>query len=129
MLLRRVYEHFRKQEWTAIGIDLVITLLGVFICLQGANLNAARADHVRAHSYLERIHNDLEIDLANYRDRLAFWSAVSDYGRKGLVYSERGETSGLNKWELLLAFFQASQVGEYFTTSATYEEMKSTGEL
>jgi len=30
MILRRVIQHVRKQEWTAIGIDLVIVVVGVY---------------------------------------------------------------------------------------------------
>jgi len=97
MLLRRVIEHFRKQQWTAIGIDFVIVVVGVFVGLQAATWNEARVDRERAHSYLERIHADLESDLANYRDRLAFWSVVSDYGRTGLAYAETGEARGVSQ--------------------------------
>jgi hypothetical protein len=129
MMLRRVIEHFRHQQWTAIGIDLVITVLGVFIGLQVANWNEGRIDRQRAHSYLERIHADLQTDLGNYRDRLVFWGAVSDYGRSGLAYSETGEAGDLSQWQLLLAYFQSSQLDEYFTTSVTYDELKSAGEL
>jgi len=129
MLLRRVIEHFRKQEWTAIAIDFVIVVVGVFIGIQVANWNEARADRARAHAYLERIHDDLEADLANYSDRMAFWAHVSDYGRTGLAYADTRQAGDHSQWDLLLAYFQASQVAEFFTTDATYEELKSAGEL
>ncbi|MBC7770826.1 MAG: hypothetical protein H7124_18760 [Phycisphaerales bacterium] len=129
MLLRRVIAHFRKQEWTAIAIDFVIVVVGVFIGIQVANWNAARVDDQRAHSYLERISDDLDTDLANYADRLQFWSRVSSFGRTALAYAETGDTGDLTQWELLLAYFQASQVAEFVTTDATYDELKSAGEL
>lgn len=129
MLLRRVIEHVRNQQWTAIGIDFVITVAGVFAGLQAANWNDARVNHERAEAYLERIHSDLETDLANYRNRLAFWGVVADYGRTGLAYAETGDARGATQWRLLLSYFQASQLNEYFTTSVTYDELKSAGEL
>ena len=129
MLLRRVIEHFRKQEWTAIGIDFVIVVLGVFVGLQVANWNEERVRQQRAESYLERIHADLETDLTNYRNRLAFWGVVADYGRTGLAFAETGDARGASQWRLLLSYFQASQLNEYFTTSVTYDELKSAGEL
>jgi hypothetical protein len=129
MLLRRVIEHFRKQQWTAIGIDFVIVVLGVFIGIQVANWNEARVERQRAHAYLERIHTDLETDLRNYRDRMAFWGVVSNYGRAGLAYAETGSAAGASQWRLLLSYFQASQVAEYYTVSATYDELKSAGDL
>ena len=72
MILRRVIAHVRKQEWTAIAIDLVIVVLGVVIGIQVSNWNAARVDRERAHGYLERIRDDLEADIVGYRDRLEF---------------------------------------------------------
>jgi len=37
MLLRRVIQHFRQQEWTAIGIDFLIVVVGVFMGIQVSN--------------------------------------------------------------------------------------------
>ena len=34
MILRRIIAHWRKQEWTAIGIDFLIVVVGVFLGLQ-----------------------------------------------------------------------------------------------
>ena len=44
MILRRVIEHVKKQHWTAVFLDFVIVVLGVFIGIQVSNWNAARAD-------------------------------------------------------------------------------------
>ena len=44
MILRRVIHHVRNQEWTAIWIDLVIVVVGVFIGIQVSNWNEASAD-------------------------------------------------------------------------------------
>lgn len=129
MLLRRVIEHVKRQEWTAIAIDFVIVVVGVFIGIQVANWNESRVNYARATNYLERIQNDLGTDLSNYSDRIHFWTAVSDHGRNGLAFADTGQTSGMTQWELLLAYFQASQVAEFVTTGTTYEELKSAGEL
>jgi len=129
MILRRVIAHFRKQEWTAIAIDFLIVVLGVFVGLQVSNWNEARVDKARARGFLERIAGDIDADLEEYADRQRFWSEVSAYGARAVAYAETGETDGRSKWELALAFFQASQVAEFFTTSATWEEMRGGGDL
>ena len=59
MILRRVIEHFRKQEWTAIAIDFVIVVVGVFIGIQVANWNAARQDRADEMLFLQRLHDDV----------------------------------------------------------------------
>ena len=44
MLLRRVIEHVKAQNWTAVALDFFIVVLGVFIGIQVSNWNGARAD-------------------------------------------------------------------------------------
>jgi hypothetical protein len=63
MILRRVIKHFRNQEWTAIFLDFLIVVVGVFVGLQVANWNDQQ--HVRAQEekYLKRIVVDLRADL------------------------------------------------------------------
>lgn len=129
MLLRRVIHHFKNQEWTAIGIDFVIVVIGVFVGIQVSNWNSERADEARAHAYLARIGADIDADLSTYQDRLGFWKGVSAYGATGLTYAETGNAKDATQWDLLLAYFQSSQVAEFYTTDATFEELKSAGEL
>ncbi len=64
MILRRVIEHFRKQEWTAIAIDFIIVVVGVFVGLQVSNWNAARAEADQARDLLSSIAADLRLDRA-----------------------------------------------------------------
>lgn len=45
--LLRVAEHVRTQNWTAIGIDFLIVVLGVFVAIQVSNWNAVRGDQQR----------------------------------------------------------------------------------
>ncbi len=48
MILLRVIQHVKIHEWTAIWINLVIVVVGVFIGIQVANWNEARGDQ---HAY------------------------------------------------------------------------------
>ena len=42
MLLRRVIENVKAQNWLAVSLDFVIVVVGVFIGIQVANWNDAR---------------------------------------------------------------------------------------
>jgi hypothetical protein len=68
MLLRRVIAHLRKQEWTAIAIDFVIVVVGVFVGLQVNNWNEARRDRQVEHALLERLHIETRELLAITRE-------------------------------------------------------------
>jgi len=62
MLLRRVMEHVKAQNWTAVGIDFVIVVFGVFIGIQLGNWNQSRADASLERDFLENIVVDLQAD-------------------------------------------------------------------
>ena len=40
MILRRVIQHVRKQEWTALAIDFVIVVIGVVGVIVGRTLRS-----------------------------------------------------------------------------------------
>ncbi len=63
MLLRRVIEHVKAQNWTAVALDFVIVVVGVFIGIQVANWNEARSDKESERVVLEEMRAALERDL------------------------------------------------------------------
>ena len=55
MLLRRVTLHVRDQNWTAVLIDFVIVVVGVFVGLQVQDWNEARKDRIEEQQLLGRL--------------------------------------------------------------------------
>lgn len=129
MIVRRIFEGFRSSKSSHLALELFIVIIGVFIGIQVSNWNDERIEESRALSYLQRIRSDLDADIENFRDRLAFWQKVSEYGELGLYYATEGDSRNVEAWDLLLAYFQASQLGEFYTTRSTYDELKSDGAL
>lgn len=68
MILRRVTEHLRQQHWTAIAIDLVIVVVGVFIGLQVNNWNEARNERRSERTYLKRLNIDFDANVKTLKD-------------------------------------------------------------
>jgi len=128
MLLRSITKHIKEQNWFAVTLDFVIVVFGVYIGIQLGNWNEERADDARSQQYLERIASDLTQEISIYNDRVQFWQQVSEYGLAALDETSTGETS-LSAWELLIAYFQASQTADFFPTNATFEELQSAGDL
>lgn len=65
MILRRVISHFQKQEWTAIALDFIIVVTGVFLGIQIGNWNEARGDRrdyeLALDRYAEEVEQNFEI--------------------------------------------------------------------
>ncbi len=129
MLLRRVIEHVRSQQWTAIGIDFVIVVFGVFVGIQVSNWNASRLEAQRAQGYVERIRADLAEDVAMPEQRRVFWQKVIAYGHQAIRYAEDDTLAHDSVWKTVLAFYQASQLYPYVPTDTTYQELRSAGDL
>jgi hypothetical protein len=68
MLLRRIVQHLRKQEWTAIAIDFVIVVFGVFIGIQVANWNEARQIAAEERQLITRLSSEFEVGLERARE-------------------------------------------------------------
>ncbi len=52
MILRRIAEHVKAQNWLAVALDFVIVVLGVFVAMQVANWNVARIERDLERAYL-----------------------------------------------------------------------------
>ena len=75
MILRRITEHVKTQNWFAVGLDFIIVVVGVFIGIQVSNWNASRADRSNETLYLGYLAEDLQSDLRKIDDvyRVSEW--------------------------------------------------------
>lgn len=71
MLLRRVIAHLRRQEWTAVAIDFLIVVFGVFIGLQVQEFSSARADRQSETEILSAIADDIRLERQELADGMA----------------------------------------------------------
>ena len=129
MSLRRFTQSVREQNWTTILIEFVLLVCGVFLGIQAANWNEQRAEDARAQAYLARIRGNLETDLLSIQRREVVWRQVIDDGKAAIHYAESGERVDGSAWKTVLAFYQASQLWQWVSMDATYQEMRSGGEL
>jgi hypothetical protein len=60
MLLRRFSHHFRRQDWFAVVLDLLVVVLGIVIGLQASAWNQSRIDQRDEITYLVALDVDLE---------------------------------------------------------------------
>ena len=127
MILRRVIEHVRNQQCTAIGIDLVIVVLGVFIGIQVANWNEARLTRDKAAVFTQRLEDDLRAEAWRYQFLLAYYRDIRD-ATEATADALSGEKP-LSNEELLVNAYRATQYKQGAARRATYDELISTGNV
>ena len=79
MILRHFAQNLKEQNWTAIVIEFVLLVLGVFLGIQVANWNETRREHALEAEYIARLQRDFRaIDerLAINRTRWEYTAAA-----------------------------------------------------
>lgn len=127
MILRRVIAHFRKQEWTAIAIDFVIVVVGVFVGIQAANWNAVLATDQRSRAVTARLVEDLHAEAWGFQYLLEYSDDVLKSAEWALAALE-GRVAR-NDEVFLAAAYRATQYREPRRRRSTYDELISTGEI
>jgi hypothetical protein len=127
MLLRRVIDHVRDQNWFAVFLDFVIVVVGVFIGIQVANWNGERLDQQEEEVLIGRLRADFERIEEDADRSLVFHERMTSNLRTVV----RSLPSDALKDEDARVFEQALVFGITFQTSAdhsgTFTELMSSG--
>ncbi|MEM0929883.1 MAG: hypothetical protein AAGI89_11405 [Pseudomonadota bacterium] len=124
MILRRLTEHIREQNWFAVGIDFVIVVIGVFVGIQVSNWNDERSLHDHETALLIELKRELESSI-HFTDaqRVSFMQA-RDAGLRSLDFIESGQQCTDHCWRVLVDFYHASQWQAIDLNPSTYEDMR-----
>lgn len=127
MILRRVREHVDTHNWFAVGVDLIIVVLGVFLGTQVSNWNAERLAHEAGDTYRARIVRDLENNQSDLASRGAYFIQVRSFALE--VLDDLDGSERLSDEKFLIAAYQATQIYPRPLTRGAYDEIQSVGAL
>ena len=77
MIVRRFARALNDQNWTAIAIEFVLLVLGVFLGIQVANWNEARHERALEAEYVARLQRDFRAIDARMTANLSSWERNS----------------------------------------------------
>ncbi len=128
MLLRRIAEHVKAQNWFAVFLDFMIVVVGVFIGIQVANWNQTRADHQTEATYLELLCGDLRSTMANAETQIEFEQFQTKLANETflLVGEAPSET---RRQKLAIALSQLGTRRTLKVDSPTFLDLQSSGKL
>ena len=127
MILRRITQHVKDQNWFAVLIDFIIVVFGVFIGIQVSNWNTNRTNQALANDYLVRLTADIENEEMLWDKAQNYFSVARDYGQSALADFDRP----VDELDVgfLIALYQASQFWYVAPNRATFDELQSTGRI
>ena len=127
MILRRITEHVKTQNWTAVGLDFVIVVVGVFIGLQVSNWNDVRGTRAAERAYLVELRTEVSANNMVVEDIRELSTITITAGESALGFLEDDTPCAQDCWRLLVDFFHASQVAVAPISLSVFEEMQRQG--
>jgi len=130
MILRHLAENLREQNWTAIVIEFLLLVVGVFLGIQVANWNDGRKEQAQAVLWRQQIIADLGQNMRDLQGRLEYNRQALAFGEAALAALEASEApTGDAVWDTVLGAFQAGQIWPYRLTGPSYREVQNAGGL
>lgn len=129
MILRRFAKAIKDQDWSAIVIEFVIVVAGIFVGLQVNEWNDQRQLRERELIYLERLEEDLTRMDAEFAEILERGAGRHKATRRTLHALENCDATLAepNDFETTFAFYQNQRTATII--DRTYQEMVSSGAL
>lgn len=129
MALHRVITHLKKQQWTAVTLDFIIVVIGVFIGMQVSNWNDQRHEQLRAQQVLV----DLDQEFVGIDDAARSLASFYERSLRNEAILLDSLKSGRIKQHDAKAVRDAVALGLVYgdppPPSGTYRELLSSGNL
>lgn len=127
MVIRRIRDHVATHNWFAVSVDVAIVVVGVFLGTQANNWNASRLAANEAHTYRERLIEDVAANQVDFQARQAYYGDVRRHALSALQMfaspeNELGES-------FIVDAYQASQINARILRRSTYDELVAAGAL
>ena len=127
MILRRLSQSLKAQNWTAIVIEFILLVSGVFLGIQVSNWNQQRVTDQQAAEFTTRLRSDLREEAWGYELQIGYYGEVLVNARRAAdVLAGRAP---LPDEALLVSAYRATQYNSNIRRRATYDELTSTGEI
>lgn len=127
MIIRRLAQSLKEQNWTAIWIEFFLLVAGVFLGIQAANWNEQRSIDRKAKVFTERLREDLRVEVWRFAALNNYYEDVVANVNKVMDALEGRQV--LSNEALLIAAYRATQYSEFVQYRAAYDELTSTGNM
>lgn len=86
MILRRFMHHVKEQNWFAVGLDVIVVIVGIFLGMQVSDWNENRKNQSEEAQYLASFRNDLLLARESIQRAVAAHQRLTDDGLKVISY-------------------------------------------
>ena len=124
MILRRFMEHIRDQNWFAVGLDVLVVIVGIFLGMQVTDWNEVRKQEEALERYYALLILDLQRERNEQKIFIEYHERTRDFARSALKTLEGGLPVDRTT---LVDLFQATHTYRPGLYRTAYQEFISLG--
>lgn len=121
MIFKRAIAKLKEQDWTAIGIELLIVIIGVFIGTQVSNWNNSRIERAKTEQMALDLKPELRNQDENYRVVINYFAVARRYG--DTAFAGWRDEPHLRDRDFVIAAYQSSQILFSGTNNASWSQI------
>jgi hypothetical protein len=127
VILRRLSQSLKEQNWTAIVIEFVLLVTGVFLGTEVSSWNQEREQRNKAQIFSTRLREDMRHELWSEQLLIEYYKQVRKNAEQALdaLYGRKP----LDDEAFLISAYRATQYRFNDRARATYDELVSTGTI
>jgi len=129
MIIKRIVQQIRAQDWTALISELLIVVVGIFIAIQADRWWEQQDDLRQEQQYIERLAEDIERDIANISYSIDLAAFRLEFAELLIAAAKNPEVIRNEPERFLAAVHQSAFTYTPALSSDTFEELRSTGKL
>ncbi len=129
MILRRLSQSLKEQNWTAIVIEFVLLVSGVFLGIQVSNWNASMIERREAQASMQRLENDMRLSVTLTQASI---DAMTTIARHSDLVFHRLRTCNLPKSEqddFASGLYGLGKIMPARLVRTTFDELRDSGRL
>ena len=129
MIIKRIAEGIKKQDWFVVIIEVMIVVIGIFLGIQVTEWNDARKDDLRALEILIDLRSDFEVIDESAQDLISYYHALIDDMKILIVSVRNSKLVEENHSAIQNALTYGGTYGDPPPPSGVFRELVSSGNL
>ena len=129
MLLRRLSQNLREQNWAAVALDFLIVVVGILVGMQANGWSESRKAEREAAYYVSRLSDELTATVNRFDQEIEGGRVLADRSLAAYRMLRANELTDATKEEFEANFIAIHSVPDVVFTVAALDEMKSTGKI
>ena len=129
MLIRNIGEHFRKQDWFSVCVEIIVVIVGLFMAFQLDRWWEQRGDRQQEQAYIQRLVTEVETDIESITYAIKLAEVRQGFAELLMSVAKDPTAADEKPVQFLAAVAQAPFTFTPSLVSHTFDDLRATGNM